>query len=98
MSNNLKIMISVGGDVTFCGVFSYKSDRPLAHIPSSILNGGQYTGTLLFSPQQRCIPSHDTLFLVSGHGLACQSEISLVLAKTLPIHYETIDGYHVQQF
>ena len=29
-------------------------------------------------------------FLVSGHGLACQQEISLVLAKTLPIHYYTM--------
>ena len=28
----------------------------------------------------------------SGHGLACQQEILLVLAKTPPIHYETIDG------
>ena len=26
------------------------------------------------------------LFLVSGHGLACQQEISLGLAKTPPIH------------
>ena len=34
----------------------------------------------------------ENVFLVSGHGLACQSEISLVLAKTPPIHYETIDN------
>ena len=27
------------------------------------------------------------IFLVSGLGLACQQEISLVLATTLPIHY-----------
>ena len=31
-------------------------------------------------------------FLVSGRSLACQQEISLVLAKTPPTHYLTIDG------
>ena len=29
----------------------------------------------------------DLRFLVSGSGLSCQQEISLVLAKTPPIHY-----------
>ena len=29
-------------------------------------------------------------FLVSGYGWACQQEISLVLAKTPPIHYGTV--------
>ena len=29
----------------------------------------------------------DLKFLVSGCGLACQQEISLVLPKTPPIHY-----------
>ena len=29
----------------------------------------------------------DVVFLFSGHDLACQQEISLVLAKTPPIHY-----------
>ena len=32
----------------------------------------------------------DMTFLVSRRGLACQREISLALAKTLPIHYYTI--------
>ena len=31
-------------------------------------------------------------FLISGRSLVCQQEISLVLAKTAPIQYETIDG------
>ena len=35
-------------------------------------------------------PIFECLFLVSGHGLACQQEISLVLAKTPPIHYWTM--------
>ena len=30
------------------------------------------------------------VFLVSGRGLAYQQEISLVLAKTPPIHYKTM--------
>ena len=30
------------------------------------------------------------IFLVSGRGIACQQEISLVLAKTLSIHYWTV--------
>ena len=33
------------------------------------------------------MPPVEDLFLVSGRGLACQQEILLVLAKTLPIHY-----------
>ena len=31
-------------------------------------------------------------FLVSGCGLACQQEISLILAQTPPINYYKIDG------
>ena len=32
----------------------------------------------------------DIPFLVSGRGIACQQEVSLVLAKTPPIHYQTV--------
>ena len=37
------------------------------------------------------------IFLVSGHGLACQQEISLVLTKTPPIHYYTTDEWPIQK-
>ena len=40
--------------------------------------------------QKRCIGTYENPFLVSGCGLACQQEISLVLAKTPPIHYWTV--------
>ena len=33
------------------------------------------------------LPDIKWTFLVSGRGLACQQGISLVLAKTPPIHY-----------
>ena len=32
----------------------------------------------------------DFKFLVSGHDLACQQEVSLALTKTPPIHYYNV--------
>ena len=41
-----------------------------------------------------CVPKmrYYLLFLVSGRGFACQQEISLFLAKTLPIPLLGRDG------
>ena len=52
-------------------------------------------GYLRTVPSQRNLgllsdDTHQLTLLVSGYGIACQQEISLVLAKTPPIHYETV--------
>ena len=44
----------------------------------------------IVSISQKLIVEVYCTFLVSGHGLVCQQEISLVLAKTPPIHYWTV--------
>ena len=36
-------------------------------------------------------------YLVSGHDLACQQEVSLALTKTLPIHYYRPFSYCIDQ-
>ena len=82
---------TLGGNFeSFCGV-NQKFKRFLLFFSVPHHKGNQVAGQN--RTPYRCVPRHaNSLFLVSGCGLACQQEISLALAKTLPIHYLTIDG------
>ena len=59
-------------------------DRKVKQLLAGVINGIKKT--------VKVIQGIIFIFLVSGDGLACQQEISLVLAKFLPIHCNTRDG------